>query len=81
VVAGNAVVFTVFLWHMTALLAVFVTVEHLGYRPPAEPTAAWWLARPFWLVAPAGVLAVLVAVFGPLERRFAARRHPNVGRV
>lgn len=74
VVACNAVVFTVFLWHMTALLAVFVAVEQLGFRPPAEPTTAWLLARPFWLVAPAAPLALLVAVFGPLERRFATSR-------
>lgn len=71
VAAGNAVAYTVFLWHMTALLAVFVAVERLGFRPPGEPTLAWWLARPFWLVVPAVVLAVLVAGFGPVERRFA----------
>ncbi|MGH3715029.1 MAG: acyltransferase family protein [Micromonosporaceae bacterium] len=72
IVAGNAVAYTVFLWHMTALLVVFVAAERLGFRPPADPTPTWWLTRPLWLLAPAVALVPLVAAFAPLERRFAS---------
>jgi hypothetical protein len=68
VVAANAVVLTVFLWHMTALLVVLALLRALAVDLPAEPTAAWWAGRPFWLVAPLPVLAILVAVFGRFER-------------
>jgi Acyltransferase family len=67
VVAGNAVIMTVFLWHMTALLAAFVFVEWAGLPIYPTPTAAWWAQRPLWLVLPAVPLAVLVAVFARVE--------------
>lgn len=67
VVAGNAVVMTVFLWHMTALLVVLALLHALGVGLRTEPTAAWWSERPFWVVAPALVLVVLVAIFGRFE--------------
>jgi surface polysaccharide O-acyltransferase-like enzyme len=67
VVAGNAVIMTVFLWHMTALLVVLALLYALGIELRTEPTAAWWSERPFWVVAPALVLVVLVAAFGRFE--------------
>jgi hypothetical protein len=71
VIAINSVILTVFLWHMTALLAL----ERAGLEPLPGRTAAWWLQRPLWLVVPGIVLAVLVAVFARFElpRR---RTHP-----
>lgn len=69
VVFLGGLLLTIFLWHMTALLIVFLVVEALGFEPSAEPTAEWWMVRPFWLVAPAVVLAVLVAIFAPVEQR------------
>jgi peptidoglycan/LPS O-acetylase OafA/YrhL len=69
VVAVNAVVMTVFLWHMTALLAAFVLLEATGFPIHPAPTAAWWLQRPLWLVLPAVPLAVLVAIFARAETR------------
>ncbi|GAA4884198.1 acyltransferase family protein [Actinomycetospora straminea] len=68
VVAVNATAMTLFVWHMTAFAAVFLVVERLGAAPGGVPDAAWVLARPFWLVAPAVVLAVLVAAFRRAER-------------
>lgn len=65
----SGVLLTVFLWHMTALLIVFLTAEALGFTPQAEPTPVWWAQRPAWLFAPAAVLVVLVAVFAPIERK------------
>lgn len=67
VIALNGVILTVFLWHMTALLVVIVAVEALAGPLPPQPTGAWWLQRPFWLLAPALVLAGLLAVFARVE--------------
>jgi hypothetical protein len=57
---------------MTAYLLVVSAYEGLGGNLPAEPTAGWWAQRWLWLLAPAAVLAVLVAVFARVEP--AARR-------
>jgi hypothetical protein len=70
VIAVNAVILTVFLWHMTAKILVIGVYETLGYELLGAPTAAWWLQRPLWLLAPAVVLVPFVAVFAPLELRF-----------
>lgn len=67
VVAANGVAMTVFCWHMTALVVVVGAAGAAGVTLGDEPTAAWWLARPFWVVAPGVVLAALVAVFGRVE--------------
>lgn len=68
VTAANAVVLTVFLWHLSA--AVLVTgALHFAHRlpTPAVGTASWWLWRIPWLVMLAVMLSVLVAVFGRVE--------------
>ena len=51
-ISVNAVAMTLFAWHMTALVAVLGLARVAGYEPPTEPTAAWWVQRPLWLVAP-----------------------------
>ncbi len=74
VVAANAVVLTIFLWHMSAVLVLVGVLSSLDLLPtPAVGTAAWWLWRLPWLVMLILVLAVLVAIFGPIERRGARR--------
>lgn len=67
VVATNAVILTIFLWHMTAMLIMLTVLRALAVPLETDPTADWWLQRPFWLVMPALVLAVLVAVFSRFE--------------
>ena len=67
VVGANAVIMTVFLWHMTALLAALTLFEAAGLRIYPEPTAAWWAQRPLWLLVPGVLLAALVALFAPAE--------------
>ena len=67
VIAANAVIMTVFLWHMTALLAALTLFETAGLPIYAEPTAAWWAQRPLWLLVPGVLLAALVALFAPAE--------------
>ncbi|MFU8853268.1 acyltransferase family protein [Micromonospora sp. SL1-18] len=74
VIAVNAVVLTVFLWHLTAAVLLVGLLDTLGVLPtPQVGTAAWWAWRVPWLLALAVVLAALVAVFGPIEAR--TRRH------
>ncbi len=70
VVAGNGVVLTVFLWHMSAVLILVGALWWAHLLPtPAVGTAAWWLWRVPWLLLLSVVLAGLVAVFGPVEVR------------
>jgi fucose 4-O-acetylase-like acetyltransferase len=63
VVAANGVAMPVFCWHMTALVAFLGLYEWAGFTLADEPTAAWWLTRPLWVVGPglllAGVLFLL----------------------
>jgi hypothetical protein len=67
VVAANTVIMTVFLWHMTALLAALTLFEAAGLPIYAEPTAAWWVQRPLWLLIPGVLLAGLAALFARAE--------------
>lgn len=64
----NVSIMTIFLWHMTAYLVVIVLAWPLGLGHEPESTTRWWIERPFWLLAPALVLAALVATFGRFER-------------
>ncbi|HEX4817336.1 MAG TPA: acyltransferase [Nonomuraea sp.] len=74
VVAVNSVIMTLFLWHMTAAVIGAVALYPSGVLPsPAPGTPAWFLVRLPWLAALALVLLVLVAVFGPVERRAGPR--------
>ncbi|MFI7430617.1 acyltransferase family protein [Micromonospora sp. NPDC049836] len=76
VIAVNAVVLTVFLWHLTAAVLLVGLLDALGVLPtPPVGSAAWWGWRIPWLLALATVLAALVAVFGPIEAR--TRRPPG----
>jgi len=69
VIAINAVVLTVFVWHMTAKVAFIGIYEGLGFELLTEPTAAWWLQRPLWLLGPGVLLVGLVAAFARFELR------------
>jgi peptidoglycan/LPS O-acetylase OafA/YrhL len=75
VVAANAVIMTVFVWHMTALLVVLALLHAAGVRLPTQPDVGWWLQRPFWVVAPAVVLLGLIAIFGRYEWAGRGRSH------
>ncbi|HEY7222470.1 MAG TPA: acyltransferase [Micromonosporaceae bacterium] len=75
VVSVNAVVFTVFLWHMSAVLLLVGLLLLVHRLPtPAVATTGWWLWRPPWLLMLAVILAALVLVFGRLETRRPPRR-------
>ncbi len=68
VVGVNAVVLTVFLWHMTAAVVAAAALHLTGLVPTAAVDSAAWLAwRPVWLVGCAVALAVLVAAACGIE--------------
>jgi hypothetical protein len=74
VIIVSRVIMTVYLWHITALVAL-VSLLFLagGVGLRVEPGAAvWWLWRPAWILALLVALLPFVAVFGSLEAR--ARR-------
>ncbi|MET8353948.1 acyltransferase [Micromonospora sp. NPDC005206] len=75
VIGVNLVVLTVFLWHLTAAVLLIGLLDATGTLPtPAVGSAAWWAWRGPWLLLLAVVLAVLVAIFGPVEARSARHR-------
>ena len=70
VVASNAVILTVFLWHMTAAAIAAVVLFPTGVmaQPPIH-SVAWLLWRVPWLAFCTVFLAVLVALFARIELR------------
>ncbi len=69
VIAVNARAMTLFLWHLTALVLVAVTVVPTGILGDhAAGSTGWWLTRPAWLLVLAVALVPLVALFGRFER-------------
>ncbi|MEV4767390.1 acyltransferase [Micromonospora chokoriensis] len=75
VIGVNLVVLTVFLWHLTAAILLIGLLDATGTLPtPAVDSAAWWAWRVPWLLLLTAVLAVLVAVFGPVEARSGRHR-------
>lgn len=68
VIAVNASIMTLFLWHLSAMALTVAVAYPLGF-PQHEPgTMDWWLARIPWLTICAVFLALLVWVFGRFER-------------
>jgi len=66
----NGMIMTVFLWHMTAMLAVIGLAYSLGgVGLHAVPdTAQWWATRPLWMGVYAAALVPLMAGFLRFER-------------
>ncbi|TDC70191.1 acyltransferase, partial [Micromonospora sp. KC606] len=80
VIAVNAVVLTVFLWHLTAAILLVGALDAVGLLPtPPAGSAAWLAWRLPWVLLLTVVLTVLVALFGPIEAR-TGRRPDHAGR-
>lgn len=79
-VAGNGVIMTVFLWHLTAAAIVTAVLVPRPWFPRPELTSgAWWALRPAWIA----LLLVALVPFVALFRRFEApapRRQGRPGR-
>ncbi|PRH78953.1 acyltransferase [Streptomyces solincola] len=79
VVAANGIAMTAFLWHLTALLAVYGAALAAGLALPAPASAAWWAGVPVRLAAAAVLTALLVAAFRRFERPVPAGPVPPPG--
>lgn len=68
VVSLGAMIMTVYLWHMTAMVAVASAAFPSGLWPNMDPASAtFWLTRPVWFGALLVALGVLVAAFRRFE--------------
>jgi len=65
---ANAIIMTLFLWHMTAYLIAILALWPLGLGREQDSTARWWLERPIWIAVPGLILAAIVALVGRFER-------------
>jgi fucose 4-O-acetylase-like acetyltransferase len=80
VVAANAVVLTIFLWHMSAVVLLVGVLWWIRLLPtPQVGSTDWWLWRVPWLLMLIVVLTVLVAIFAPVEMRAMRRPHMPPG--
>jgi hypothetical protein len=68
VVAGNGVIMTIFLWHLTALLVTIGALYPIGFPQPEGGTAMWWATRPLLFGAALVPLTIFVALLGRFER-------------
>ncbi len=66
----NTMIMTVYLWHMTILIAVLAAAYFAGGLGLhiQTGTAEWWALRPLWLLVPALVLLPVALLLSPLER-------------
>lgn len=80
VVAVNAVILTLFLWHMTAAVLGVLLLYPTGLFPqPPLGSVPWLLLRLPWLAVLTLILGLLVVAFGPVERRAGPRGRPEGG--
>ncbi len=76
VVRGNAVIMTLYLWHMVPVLLVAALLAGTGLPTGPEPgTPGWWALRVVWI----GVLGLLLAGLVPLVGRFERPGAPRPG--
>ncbi|MDQ8706740.1 acyltransferase [Streptomyces sp. LHD-70] len=68
VVAASGIAMTAFLWHLTAMLAVYGALLALGVPLPEPASAVWWAQVPVRVVAAALVTSLLVTAFRRFER-------------
>ncbi|MGV2920222.1 acyltransferase family protein [Streptomyces alfalfae] len=74
VVAANGISMTAFLWHLTAMLAVYGAQLALDVPLPEPASALWWAQVLPRMAAAAVVTAAFVALFRRFERPSAPRR-------
>ena len=67
-IAGRRIM-SIFLWHMTAMIAVAAALGAIGWLPLSDALGwGWWASRPVWLLTCAAALAVIVVVVAWAER-------------
>ena len=69
-ISANAIAMSVYLWHMTAAVAVAGVAYAFGLLPAVEPgTSAWWATKLPFMAANLAVLVPVVVLVSPVERR------------
>lgn len=69
-IAGNVVAMSIYLWHMTAAVAVAGAAYFFGQLPTSEPgTSSWWLSKLPFLLLNLAVLVPIVRRVAPIEQR------------
>lgn len=69
VIAINTVTFSMFLWHMTAVVLVALTLDAVGLLPSfTVGSPAWFLWQVPWILMLAAVLTGLLMLFSRAER-------------
>jgi fucose 4-O-acetylase-like acetyltransferase len=75
VIAVNAVIMTLYLWHMVAALAGAVLLGALGWLPAStDNEPAFWWGRIPWILTLVLIQLVLIAIFGRIETRSLTRQ-------
>ena len=68
VVGGGAVAMTVYLWHMTVMVAGIGIAYGLGMVPESAFDGDWWASRPLWIAFLILLLIPMVMIFRRFER-------------
>jgi peptidoglycan/LPS O-acetylase OafA/YrhL len=68
VVAVGSMAMTIYLWHITAMVALYGLVVAADGPLPAPGTATWWATRPLWLALLAVALVPLALLLSRFER-------------
>jgi peptidoglycan/LPS O-acetylase OafA/YrhL len=68
VIAVGSMAMTLYLWHLTAMVALYGLVLAVGGPLPVPSTGAWWATRPVWLALLAAVLTPLALLLSRFER-------------
>jgi peptidoglycan/LPS O-acetylase OafA/YrhL len=78
VVAVGSMAMTLYLWHITAMVALYGLVVAVDGPLPAPGSAAWWASRPLWLALLVLALVPLALVLSRFERSgHPGRDHPG----
>lgn len=74
----NSMIMTIYLWHLTAMMAVIAAAFFLGGFGLQTPTGSpnWWLLRPLWIMVLYMTLLPLALIMAPFERMTPAKGSP-----
>lgn len=69
VILANRTIMTLYLWHLTAYLLVFLLLYQIGLgHHTTDNILIWWLERPVWVVIPGIILLFFIKAFGRFEQ-------------
>jgi hypothetical protein len=74
VIAVGSMAMTLYLWHLTAMVALYGLVLAVDGPLPAPGSGWWWATRPAWLALLAAVLVPLALALSRFERAGRATR-------